>query len=63
MIPVPGTDKILREFHSIPVYSSCIQKGLHRNRPERNTEDGSSIPAEFLPYWKRSSSNTFPAIV
>jgi hypothetical protein len=63
MVPAPGTARILQEPQSIPVYSSSIQAGLRRNRPERNPEHGSSIPIGIFPYRKRSTSDSFPLLV
>jgi len=60
MLPVPRTDRILQEPQSIFVHSSSIQPGLHRNRPESNQEDGSSVPTGIFPYRKRSTSESFP---
>jgi hypothetical protein len=54
MLPVPRTDRILQEPQSIFVHSSSIQPGLHRNRPESNQEDGSSVPTENDPLPKAS---------
>src|SRR5271163_2727953 len=60
MFSALGTDRILQELQYILGNSSRIQKGLRRNRPERNPEFGSSIPTGFFPYPEPSTSNSFP---
>jgi hypothetical protein len=56
---LPGSGGILQETLFIPANSRRFQTGLQRNRPEKYTEDGSSIPTGISPYRNRDHpSNT-----
>jgi hypothetical protein len=53
MLPASRSGEILQETPFIPANSRRFRPGLQRNRPEKYTEDGSSIPAGILPYRNR----------
>ncbi len=55
--------RILQEPQSIPVHSNSTHAGFLWIRPQRDTEDGSSVPTGNFPYRKRSNSDTFPLLV
>ncbi len=48
MTPASGFDEIMQEMPFIPANARRFHTGLRRNRPEKYTEDGSSIPAEIF---------------
>jgi hypothetical protein len=50
MLPASGSREILQETPLIPANSRRFPTGLNRNRPEKYTEDGSSIPTGISPY-------------
>jgi hypothetical protein len=53
MLPASGFGGILQETLFIPANSRRFQTGLQRNRPEKYTEDGSSIPTGISSYRNR----------
>jgi hypothetical protein len=57
MLPASGSGGILQETLFIPANSRRFQTGLQRNRPEKYTEDGSSIPTGISPYRNRDHPN------